>query len=94
MAVIEFKVVSTKETEVVPGNVIINIDLTISYAEFLSITKNLEKPYLAKFERPDGSSFEHNVGFAKGGSSNSNARITMRNFPDEVPAGTMVTIDQ
>jgi hypothetical protein len=90
--VLEFQVTSTKAVEVAPGIVVLNIDLKISYAEFLSMTKELEKPYRAKFETPDGETFERNVGFAKGVESNANARINMRNFEGDIPEGTMVTL--
>ena len=93
MSVFEFKVVSTKRTEIMPGNEVLNIDLNVSYAEFLSMTKNMEKPYVAKFELPDGTTFEHKVGFAKGGTSTSDAKITMRNHDDELPEGTIVTLE-
>lgn len=89
---IEFVVVSTKRTEVVPGNEVLNIDLKVSYAEFLSMTKHLEKPYKAKFELPGGEVIERNVGFAKGVASNANARITMRNFDGEIPPDSIVTL--
>lgn len=89
---LDFEVVATRRTELTPGNTILNIDFKTSYAEFLSLTKHLEKPYVARFERPDGSSFQHNVGFAKGVAGNANARVTMRNFEDPVPAGTIVTL--
>ena len=89
---IELKVVSTKRTEVIPGNEVLNIDLKVSYAEFLSMTKHLEKPYMAKFELPGGEIVEHKVGFAKGVASNANARITMRNFEGEIPPDTIVTL--
>lgn len=92
MAVLEFNVVSTKRTAVMAGQEVINIDLRVSYAEFLSMTKHLEKPYKARFETPDGETFEHNIGIAKGVESHANARITMRNFDGEVPEGTIVTI--
>ena len=92
MAVLEFTVVATKPVEVTPGNVVLNIDLKISYSEFLSMTKELQKPYKAKFETPDGESFERNVGIAKGVEGNANARITMRNFDGAVPEGTIVTL--
>lgn len=92
MAVLEFKVTGTKRTEIVPGNEVLNIDLNVSYAEFLSMTKELEKPYNAKFELPEGTSFEHKVGFAKGQAGNADARITMRNHADDIPTGTIVTI--
>lgn len=91
---LEFTVVSTKRVELVPGNEVLNIDLRTSYAEFLSMTKELEKPYRAKFELPDGETFEHNVGFGKGVASSANARITMRNFDGDVPEGTIVTLLQ
>ena len=87
-----FTVVGTRRVEAMPGTVVLNIDLKVSYAEFLSLTKHLEKPYRARFEPPGGAAFEHNVGFAKGAEATANARITMRNFPDEVPEGTVVTI--
>ncbi|MHC4839381.1 MAG: hypothetical protein ACYTDT_00260 [Planctomycetota bacterium] len=93
MALLEFKVVSTKRTEIIPGNEVLNIDLSVSYAEFLSMTKNMERPYVANFELPDGTKFEHKVGFAKGGANNSNAKITMRNYPNELPEGTIVTLN-
>ena len=51
---LEFTVATTKKVEVIPGTEVLNIDLKISYAEFLSMTKELEKPYKAKFELPDG----------------------------------------
>jgi hypothetical protein len=89
---IEFVVVSTKRTEVVPGNEVLNIDLKVSYAEFLSMTKHLEKPYKAKFELPGGEVIERNVGFAKGAAATANARITMRNFDGEIPPDTIVTL--
>lgn len=91
---IEFVVVSTKRTEVVPGNEVLNIDLRVSYSEFLSMTKELEKPYKAKFELPGGEVIERNVGFAKGVAGNANARITMRNFDGEIPPDTIVTLLQ
>lgn len=87
-----FKVVGSKSVEVMPGTVVLNIDLAVSYAEFLSMTKHLEKPYKAAFELPNGSTFEHNVGFAKGAEATANARITMRNHDGEIPEGTVVTI--
>lgn len=87
-----FNVVGARRVEVMPGTVVLNIDLGVSYAEFLSMTKHLEKPYKARFELPDGSAFEHNVGFAKGAEATANARITMRNHDGEVPDGTSVTI--
>ena len=89
---LDFEVIATKRTELMPGNVVLNIDLKNSYAEFLSMTKHLEKPYMARFELPDGSTFEHKVGIAKGVAGNANARITMRNFDDPVPVGTIVTM--
>lgn len=92
MAVLEFTVVSTKRTTVMAGNEVLNIDLRVSYAEFLSMTKHLEKPYRARFESPEGESFEHNIGIAKGVESHANARITMRNFEGAVPEGSIVTI--
>jgi hypothetical protein len=87
-----FKIVSTKRVELVPGNEVFNMDLNVSYAEFLSLTKNLEKPYRASFELPDGTTFERNIGIAKGAEGNANARITTRNYEGEMPAGTWVTI--
>lgn len=93
MSLLEFKVVSTRRTEIMPGNEVLNIDLNVSYAEFLSMTKNMEKPYVAKFELPDGTTFEHRVGFAKGGTGTSDAKITMRNYKDELPEGTIVTLE-
>lgn len=92
MAIMEFKVLRTKRTEVAPGTEILNIDLAVSYAEFLSITKHLEKPFRAKFELPDGSEFEHRVGFGKGGDGSANAKITMRNHDGELPEGSLVTL--
>jgi hypothetical protein len=89
---LNFTVVSTRRVDVAPGNEVLNIDLKVSYAEFLSMTKHLEKPYRAAFELPDGSTLEHNVGFAKGAEATSNARITMRNYPGEIPPGTLVTV--
>lgn len=89
---LEFEVIATKRTELMPGNAVLNIDLKTSYAEFLSLTKNLERPYVARFELPDGSTFEHKVGFAKGVAGNANARITMRNYEDPVPVGTIVSL--
>lgn len=89
---IEFKVAGTKWTELTPGNRILNIDLNVSYAEFLSYTKHLVKPYRAKFELEDNTSFESNVGFAKGAEGHANARITMRNHTGEIPAGSRVTL--
>ncbi len=89
---LDFEVISTKRTELMPGNTVLNIDLKTSYAEFLSLTKQLVKPYVARFERPDGSTFEHKVGFATGVAGNANARITMRNFDEPVPVGTIVTL--
>jgi hypothetical protein len=89
-----YKIVATKRIELVPGNEVLNMDLNLSYAEFLSVTKNLEKPYRARFEPPEGEAFEHNVGFAKGADAASNARITMRNYQGELPVGTWVTILQ
>ncbi|MCC7510037.1 MAG: hypothetical protein IT464_11810 [Planctomycetes bacterium] len=89
-----FTVISTKRVELVPGNEILNIDLKVSYAEFLSMTKNLVKPYKAKFELPDGEVLERNVGIAKGVAGNANARITMRNFEGEIPEGTSVTLQE
>ncbi|MBX3459613.1 MAG: hypothetical protein KF696_06550 [Planctomycetes bacterium] len=87
-----FTVVETKRVELVPGNEILNIDLRVSYAEFLSMTKHLVKPYKAHFELPDGEVIERNVGFAKGVEANANARITMRNFDGDIPEGTTVTL--
>ncbi|MCB9896018.1 MAG: hypothetical protein H6839_16410 [Planctomycetes bacterium] len=89
---LEFTVATTKKVEVVPGTEVLNIDLKVSYAEFLSMTKELVKPYKARFETPDGETFERNVGIAKGVASNANARITMRNFDGYVPEGTIVTL--
>lgn len=89
---LEFKVNATKRTELVPGNVILNIDLNVSYAEFLSLTKEIPQPLKCKFETPDGRSYEKPVGIAKGVGQMADARITMRNFADEIPAGTRVTI--
>ncbi|MBK8207187.1 MAG: hypothetical protein IPK87_10445 [Planctomycetes bacterium] len=89
-----FTVISTKRVELVPGNEILNIDLKVSYAEFLSMTKNLVKPYKAKFELPDGEVIERNVGIAKGVAGNANARITIRNFEGEIPEGTSVTLQE
>lgn len=94
MALLEFKVVGTKWTELTPGNKILNVDLKVSYAEFLSLTKHLEKPYRARFELPDGSSFESNVGFAKGAEGHANARITLRNYKGDLPDGSSVTLLQ
>lgn len=87
-----FTVVGTKRVEAMPGTVVLNIDLKVSYAEFLSLTKHMEKPYKARFELTDGSVVEHNVGFAKGAEATANARITMRNYPNEIPEGTVVTL--
>ena len=92
MAQPQFKVAGTKWTELTPGNRILNIDLRVSYAEFLSHTKNLVKPYRAKFELEDGTNFETNVGFAKGAEGHVNARITMRNHQGDIPQGTLVTL--
>jgi len=92
VSTLEFVVATTKAVEVVPGNVVLNIDLKVSYAEFLSMTKDLQKPYKAKFETPDGETFERTVGIAKGVEANANARITMRNFEGAVPEGTLVTL--
>lgn len=89
---LEFKVNATKRTELVPGNVILNIDLAVSYAEFLSLTKELPQPLKCRFETPDGRSYEKQVGIAKGVGQMADARITMRNFPDEIPPGTRVTV--
>lgn len=89
---LEFVVISTKRVEVVPGTEVLNIDLRISYAEFLSMTKELEKPYRASFELPGGEVIERNVGFAKGVANNANARITMRNFEGDIPPDTVVTL--
>ena len=89
---LEFKVNATKRTELVPGNVILNIDLNVSYAEFLSLTKEVPQPLKCKFDTPDGRSYEKQVGIGKGAGQMSDARITMRNFTDEIPAGTRVTI--
>lgn len=89
-----FTVISTKRVELVPGNEVLNIDLKVSYAEFLSMTKNLVKPYKAKFELPDGEVIERNVGIAKGVAGNANARITIRNFEGEIPEGTSVTLQE
>jgi hypothetical protein len=89
---LEFKVNATKRTELVPGNVILNIDLAVSYAEFLSLTKELPQPLKCRFETPDGRSYEKPVGIAKGMGQMADARITMRNFADEIPPGTRVTI--
>ena len=89
---LEFKVNATKRTELVPGNVILNIDLNVSYAEFLSLTKEIPQPLKCKFETPDGRSYEKPVGIGKGVGQMADARITMRNFADEIPAGTRVTI--
>lgn len=94
MATLEFKVISTKPVEVATGNIVLNIDLKISYSEFLSMTKELQKPYKAKFELPDGEVVERNVGIAKGVEGNANARITMRNFEGDIPEGTIVTMLQ
>jgi hypothetical protein len=68
------------------------VDLKVSYAEFLSLTKNLVKPYRARFEPADGANFESNVGFAKGVEGNANARITLRNHEGEIPENTLVTL--
>jgi hypothetical protein len=87
-----FKIKKTKRVELVPGNELYNMDLNVSYAEFLSMTKHLEKPYRAHFELPDGTTLERNVGFAKGVEANANARITTRNFEGDLPEGTIVTI--
>ncbi len=87
-----FTVISTKRVELMPGNEVLNIDLRVSYAEFLSMTKNLVKPYKASFELPDGEVIERNVGIAKGVAGNANARITIRNFEGEIPEGTSVTL--
>jgi hypothetical protein len=92
VSLMQFKVASTKWTELTPGNKILNVDLKDSYAEFLSHTKNLVKPYRAKFELDDGASFETNVGFAKGVEGHANARITMRNHEGEIPENTLVTL--
>ena len=92
MAVLEFSVKATKRTELVPGNVILNIDLAVSYAEFLSMTKDLPQPLKCKFDTPDGRTYEKPVGIAKGVGQMADARVTMRNFPDEIPAGTRVTL--
>ncbi|MCA8934753.1 MAG: hypothetical protein KDB68_00985 [Planctomycetes bacterium] len=89
---LEFTVVNTKRVELVPGNEVLNIDIKLSYAEFLSVTKELQKPYRARFELPDGETFEHNVGFGKGVAMTANARITMRNFDGDVPEGSIVTL--
>lgn len=91
MPELDFKVVSTKWVEL-NATRILNIDLRVSYAEFLSLTKHMEKPYRARFELPDGTSFESNVGFAKGAEATSNARITMRNHAGEIPEGTTVIL--
>jgi len=90
--VLEFKVVDSKRTEIVPGNEVLGINLKVSYAEFLSFTKHLRKPYRARFELPDGTTFEHNVGFGKGSASTAPAKITMRNYAGDIPEGTNVTI--
>jgi hypothetical protein len=87
-----FTVAATKRAEAMPGTWILNIDLKVSYAEFLSLTKNLQKPYRARFELPDGSALEHNVGFAKGAEATANARITMRSYAGDIPDGTVVTL--
>jgi hypothetical protein len=92
VAALEFTVIGTKPVEVTPGNTVLNIDLKISYSEFLSMTKELQKPYKAKFETPDGETYERNVGIAKGVEGNANARITMRNFDGHLPEGTTVTL--
>lgn len=92
MAVLEFSVKATKRTELVPGNVILNIDLDVSYAEFLSMTKDLPQPLKCKFETPDGRSYEKPVGIAKGVGQMADARITMRNFADDLPPKTKVTL--
>ncbi|MBZ0136860.1 MAG: hypothetical protein K8I27_10845 [Planctomycetes bacterium] len=92
MPVLEFTVASTKRTEVMPGTEVLNIDLRTSYSEFLSMTKELVKPYKARFELPDGEVIERNVGIAKGVAGNANARITMRNFEGEIPPDTIVTL--
>lgn len=92
MPLLEFKVALTKWTELTPGNKILNIDLKVSYAEFLSLTKHLNKPYRAKFELPDGTEFESNVGFAKGAEAHANARITLKNFKGDLPEGASVTL--
>ena len=92
MAVLEFKINASKRVELVPGNVILNIDLNVSYAEFLSMTKDLPQPLKCRFDTPDGRSYEKNIGIGKGVQQMADARITMRNFTDELPAGTRVTI--
>jgi hypothetical protein len=94
VATLEFKVTSTKAVDVATGTIVLNIDLNISYSEFLSMTKELQKPYKAKFETPDGETFERNVGIAKGVEGHASARITMRNFEGDVPEGTIVTLLQ
>lgn len=92
MALLQFKVAGTKWTEITPGNKLLNVDLKVSYAEFLSLTKSLVKPYRAKFELADGTSFETNVGFAKGVEGHANARVTMRNHTGAIPENTLVTL--
>lgn len=92
MSLLEFKVALTKWTELTPGNKILNIDLKVSYAEFLSLTKNLQKPYRARFEMPDGNTFESNIGIAKGAEGHANARVTLKNFKGDLPEGTSVTL--
>jgi hypothetical protein len=94
VANLEFKVTSTKAVDVATGTVVLNIDLNISYAEFLSMTKELAKPYRAKFELPGGEVVERNVGIAKGVEGHASARITMRNFEGDIPEGTIVTLLQ
>jgi hypothetical protein len=89
---LEFVVVATKRTDPMPGTEILNIDLNVSYAEFLSLTKHLNKPYRARFEPPGEAAFEHNVGFSTGVQPTASARITLRNYKGEVPEGTRVTL--
>lgn len=92
MALPMFKVASTKWVELMPGNRLLNVDLKVSYSEFLSWTKNLNKPYRARFDLADGTSFESNVGFGKGVEGHANARITLKNHKGELPEDTAVTL--
>ncbi len=87
-----FKVKATKITTITPGNKFLNIDLDISYAELLSMTKQLQPPFKARFEIPGGKTFESPVGIGKGVAAMADARITLRNFEGEMPAGTIVTL--
>ncbi len=92
MSNLVFKVKSTKATTLTPGNKILNVDLDVSYAEFLSMTKHLQPPFKARFEPPGAPAFDNTVGIGKGVAAMADARITMRNFEGEIPPGTIVTL--